>query len=400
MPFDRDQFPVFTHHPDMIYLDAASTTPKPSFVIDRVQHYITHDYANIHRGEYALSLASEQLYRDTKQALASRIGAMTEEIMYTASATASVNLLTELIRRHQLIKAGEIILLSIAEHHANIVPRQMLCEEVWCRIERVGLDEAYCIDIQDFWKKYTDQVRIVSLQHISNTTWAIHDITQISSHLREDTLLFVDASQSMMHTAIDMQERDCDACFFTGHKMFAYTGIGVLYLKQSLQNQVAPVWWGGWAVQSVTCDGYELIKSIDRFEPGTPNLIGIASMRYALEYIQQQWWYETIVALEYPLLKQLLEGLQNIPWCSIFGNGSTEKRVGVVSCTIVDQSMTRLAQYLASINICVRAGAQCAHPLHQQYDVLGGTCRVSIGPWTTSDEISILLAAVHQYLQG
>lgn len=130
MSFDRDQFPMFTHHPDMIYLDAASTTPKPSYVIDRVQYYITHDYANIHRGAYALSLASEQLYRDTKQALASRIGARTEEIIYTASATASVNLLTELIRRHQLIKAGEIILLSIAEHHANIVPRQMLCEEV------------------------------------------------------------------------------------------------------------------------------------------------------------------------------------------------------------------------------------------------------------------------------
>jgi cysteine desulfurase/selenocysteine lyase len=148
--FSPSDFPILTNNPGLIYLDGASTTPKPSYVIDGVNHFLTHSYANIHRGQYGLALESERLYRACKEKLAKQINASVEEIIFTANSTHASNILVDMIRKNKLIQKDEVILLSIAEHHANIVPRQMLCEEVGCRIEWIGLDEYYDLDIQDF----------------------------------------------------------------------------------------------------------------------------------------------------------------------------------------------------------------------------------------------------------
>jgi cysteine desulfurase / selenocysteine lyase len=395
--FSHSDFPIFTNNPGLIYLDGASTTPKPSYIIDGVNHFLTHSYANIHRGQYGLALESERLYWDCKEKVAKWINANVEEVIFTSNSSDASNMLVEIIRKNHLIQAGEVILLSVAEHHANIVPRQMLCEELWCRIDWIGLDTDYDLDMQDFWKKYTSEVKIVALSTVSNVTGTIYDLKAIKELLREDTLFIVDASQSISHMELDVQALGCDFCYFTGHKLYAYTGIWVLYGKKSLLKSLKPTrWWGG-MIDEVTMEGYSLQGLPDRREVGTPNLVWVVSLLKALEYIEQNGWYDAMHVIEYPLVVYICDFFANNTNISLIGSLDPSKRVGVFSFTIEGQSMTALAQKLAQENICVRAGGQCAHPLHQYLQIEGGTCRVSVGVWNTVEEVERVCEEISKF---
>lgn len=397
--FSPSDFPILTNNPSLIYLDAASTTPKPSYIINGVNHFLTYSYANIHRGQYGLALESERLYRLTKEKVAKRINASMEEIIFTANSTGSANLIVDLIRKNHLIQKDEIILLSIAEHHANIVPRQMLCEEIGCRIERIGLDDDFNLDIQDFWQKYSEHVKVVSLSAVSNVTGTIHSLHLIQQQLREETLFIVDESQSIPHIPLDVQELWCDFCYFTGHKLYAYTWIWVLYAKKSLLKTLQPTIGGGGIIDEVTLSWHTLLWLPDRFEPGTPNLVGVVSLLKALEYLEMHGGYEAMHQLEYPLMQdfcQFFEQQKN--QISLLWTFDPTQRVGVFSFIIPWKSMIQLGQKFADQNICVRSWGQCAHPFHQAYDIAGGTCRVSIGVWNTRKEIEMSLDYLSNFI--
>lgn len=385
--FSPSDFPILSNNPWLIYLDGAATAPKPSYVIEGVDYFLTHSYANIHRGQYGLALESERLYRACKEKVAQRINAKTEEIIFTANSTDASNLLIDLIRRNKLIQQDEVILLSIAEHHANIVPWQMLCEEIGCRIERIDLDKDFDLEIEDFWQKYWNQVKIVALSAVSNVTGTIHNLWAIKALLRPDTLFIVDASQSIPHIPLDVQALGCDFCYFTGHKLYAYTGIGVLYGKKSLLQQLQPTRWGGGMIDEVTMQWWTSQWLPDRFEAGTPNLVGIVSLLKALEYMELNGGYEAMQSIEFPLVKVLCDFFWQNKNFSLLGTINPDKRVGVFSFTRDGASMVSLWQQLAQDNICVRTGGQCAHPLHHAYQLSNASCRISVGVWNSLSEI-------------
>ncbi len=237
----RSDFPVFETHPNLIYLDSTASALKPRIVIEETSRFSVESYANIHRGAYPLSEAAEIVYDRSKKRVANFIGANSPaEIVYTYNATYALNYLAGSMRRSGWIGRGDKILVSLAEHHANVVPWQMLAEEVGATVEFVRLDESYDLDFADFERKYDDSVRVVALAHVSNVTGKIFSLERLSAMLRDDTYLVVDASQSAPGAFLDVQMLDADFAFFTGHKMFAETGLGVLWGREDLLREMRP----------------------------------------------------------------------------------------------------------------------------------------------------------------
>lgn len=227
----KSDFPVFQTHPNLIYLDNTATTQKPAYVIDGVAEYLRTSYANIHRGSYELSELSETLYEDSKKIVAKYIGAPNwREIIYTGNSTYALNFLAQSIWRTGLLKKGDTVLVSIVEHHANVVPWLILKEDYGVNVEFIGVTENFDLDYNDFRDKLSESVKIVSLAHVSNTTGQIFDIENVASLLmarygKKKPLLIVDASQSVPHLKVHVEHLGVDALFFTGHKIFADPGI-------------------------------------------------------------------------------------------------------------------------------------------------------------------------------
>jgi len=272
-PSFKSDFPIFSNNPGLIYLDSGATTQKPSLVIEGVKHFLEHDYANIHRGSYSLSERSELLYDESKEKIARCIHAQfPSEIVYTYNANYALNLLALTLAQNGKLKKGDRVLVSIAEHHANVVPWLMLKESIGIEVDYFHLTDTFDIDFEDFSKKYTDDVKIVSSTYVSNVTGTVFDLPKLSSLLRQDTLFIVDASQAIPNFAVDVQALNCDFCFFSAHKMMAETGIGVLYGKKNLLKSLKPAFSGGGSINWVEESGFESAGLPLRFETGTPNL--------------------------------------------------------------------------------------------------------------------------------
>ena len=290
----RSDFPVFTAHPELVYLDSTSTTQKPATVIDRQAEYLRSSYANIHRGAYSLSEQSESLYTASKQAVVSLVGAASpSEIIYTANSTSAVNLLTLSLTRSGWLERGDRIILSILEHHANIVPWQIAAETLGLEIVWVPITPEYELDMDAFRELLTPNTRVVSITGASNVTGTVPDWAMISSLVRtheqvssRKIYLVMDASQVVPHMTLDVQALDLDYMFFTGHKLYADSGIGVLYGKRDLLKSMTPGLSGGGAINWVSETGFEPAGLPYRYEAGTPNMSGAVSLLTAIEYIE------------------------------------------------------------------------------------------------------------------
>ena len=319
----RADFPVFTHHPDLVYLDSTSTTQKPQAVIDRLSLYLSSEYANIHRGAYSLSERSEELYAASKEAIKNLIHARsTSEIMYTANATAAANLLTLSFTRSGWLRRGDRIILSILEHHANIVPWQIAAEQVGAEIVFVPITAEYELDMTTYEALITPNTRVISITGASNVTGTIpnwSEITRIArdcERLRSDgnpLYLVMDASQVVPHAELDVTALDLDFAFFTGHKMWADSGIGVLYGRRELLKTMSPGTSGGGAINSVTEEGFEPAGLPFRFEAGTPNMSGAVSLLAAVEYLESIGGYPVLAQQESGLNEYVLEQVCKLP---------------------------------------------------------------------------------------
>lgn len=227
----KQDFPIFQTHPNLVYLDSTATAQKPAMVIDGVADYLRSSYANIHRGSYDISEVSEKLYEDSKKIVAKHIGAESwREVIYTGNSTYALNLLSQSLYRSHKLKKGDTVIVTVVEHHANVVPWLILKEDYGINVEFVSVDENFDIDYADLKSKLNDTVKVVSLAHVSNTTGQIFDIEKVAYMLKahygkQRPLLVVDASQSVPHFAVDVRKIGCDAMFFTGHKVFADSGI-------------------------------------------------------------------------------------------------------------------------------------------------------------------------------
>lgn len=389
----KQDFPIFQTHPELVYLDSTATSQKPSIVIDGVAEYLRSSYANIHRGAYNLSEASETLYEDSKKIVAKHIGAKNwREIIYTSNSTYALNLLAQSIWRTGILKQWDTVLVSIVEHHANIVPWLILQEDYGINVEFVNITKDYDIDFDDLRDKLTDRVKVVSLTHVSNTTGQIFDLENVSSLLTmkygADTPLFiVDGSQSVPHFGVDVANIGCDAMFFTGHKIFADSGIGVLWAKESLLSNLQPIFSGGGAIACVEKWSFTPSKTLpERFEPGTPNLSWAVSLLKAFEYIENIGGYKTLETIEHELVVYALEKFEKLPDVTLIWSHNAEKRVWVFSFVVTGIHSHDIAEYLAEHNIAIRAGQHCAEPF-MQYVGEKHSCRMSLHIYNTRQDI-------------
>jgi len=378
----KKDFPIFKNNPWLIFLDNAASSQKPQYVIDGVSEFVANDYANIHRGLYSLSEKSEEAYHHSKELVGELLNGKASEIIYSYNSTYAINLIAQSLVISDVLKTWDVVLLWIREHHANILPWQILAERKWFTIEFFNIQDDYDIDRNDFDKKYTNKVKVVSVAHVSNVTGKIYDVKKIKSKLRDDTFFLVDGSQSVPNFPVDVQDIGCDCLIFTWHKMMAYTGIWVIYLKKEWIKTLVPMIRGGWTIEDVSVEGHVLATNSDKFEAGTPNIIWAVSLGKAIEYIKSIWWMKKIREHEQQLVHSIIHklrdkgrGTSNSPVEILWPLNSD--RVAVFSFLLANNTnFNNIGETFSDHNIAIRCGGHCAYPLHKRFQK-PGTCRMS-----------------------
>lgn len=383
----KNDFPIFKNNPNLVYLDSTATSQKPKFVIDWIVEYLENNNSSIHRWLYDISEKSDIIYKKSKNKVCDFIWATSyKEIIYTHNSTYALNILSSSIWISWILKKWDKVLLSIVEHHANIVPWLILKDQIWIELIFVDVDENYNLDIDDFNLKYDENVKIISFTHVSNVTGQIFDLWLIWRLKRDDTIFIVDASQSIPHIKVDVKELNCDYLFFTWHKVFSETWIWVLWWKKEQLEKITPSfsWW--WAIWRVTECSFTSAWLPDKFEFWTQNISWSVSLMKGFEYIESIWGLDEIEKYENILVKYFLSELLKRNWINIVWWKSIENRVGVFTLYLDNMHSNDVADILAEENIAVRSWKHCAHPLFNKIWV-NHSFRLSIYIYNTKDDI-------------
>ncbi len=380
-------FPIFENNPGLIYFDTRATAQKPKYVIESLCDFYKKDYANIHRWSYKLSEKSEEVYDNSKKKVKSFINANSiQEIIYTYNANYALNILACSLECSGYLKTWDKVLLTITEHHSNIVPWLNLKEKIGIEVEFVWVKEDFSLDMDDFAWKYDETVKVISFTQVSNVTGEIYDLEKIWKLKRDDTIFIVDASQSIPHMQVDVKKLNSDFLFFTAHKIMAETWLGVLWWKKEILSNMKSVFSGGWAINWVKEDSYRQASLPSRFEPGTPHISWALTLLKSLEYIESIWWYETIDSYDKELIKYTLEKIKEIPELHLVWWTNLDSRIGVFSFYLDSFHSLDIAESLAEVNICVRAGQHCAEPLALRLGI-SSTFRMSLYIYNTKNDI-------------
>lgn len=402
----KKYFPLFERHPEIVYLDNAATTQKPQMVIQWVADFLCNDYANIHRGLYALSERSELYYHESKALVAQLLNCSTKEVIYTYNATAAINLLAQSLVKSKILTKDDVVLLWVREHHANVLPWMSLAELIGFQVEFFGIDENHQIDWEDFDRKYTKKVKVVAIGQVSNVTGAIYDPAQLKAVLREDTFFIVDASQSVPNMQVDVGQVGADAVVFTWHKLMAQTGIGVLILKHHRIKALTPMAVGGGTIKDVDTQGFLLQSGAEKFEAWTPNIVGAVSLGYALKFIASltpSWVLKDGIALIHHHEKKLTwEALRRFEQLreqvSLLWPTNPDQRVALFSFVLKENgNFNQIWEFFAEQHICIRCGGHCAYPLHKSLQ-LWGTCRMSAYLYNDFEDLNRFFERLEQLL--
>ncbi len=375
---EKKKFPIFNDS-NLIYLDNAATTQKPSIVLNRVDKLYKEANANVHRAIYDLGSKSTELYEDSRKKVANFINAKSEkEIIFTSGATESLNLLAYSLGKN--LQQGDEILLSEMEHHSNIVPWQLLAKKTGARINYIPISKNGDLDLKNAKQYFNKNTKIVSITHMSNVLGTINPIKKISemSH-KVGAFFIVDGAQGAPHMKVDIKKINCDFYVFSGHKMLAPTGIGVLWGKYKLLNNMEPFMGGGEMIDTVTLEESTWNEVPYKFEAGTPNFAQAVGLGAAIDYINEIG-IKAISHHEKKLTTFALQNLKKIKTIKIHGNAN--KRGGVISFNIDKIHSLDLAQFLNEENIAIRVGHHCAQPLHKK---LGETSTARISFYLYND---------------
>ncbi|MGI9543858.1 MAG: aminotransferase class V-fold PLP-dependent enzyme [Cyclobacteriaceae bacterium] len=371
----------------LVYLDNAATTQKPQIVINAIEEYYTTQNANIHRGIYDLAAVATDLYELARHKVKDFIGAQDQsQIVFCKGTTEAVNLVGKSFVSPRL-QAGDEIVVSMMEHHSNLVPWQMLCQKARAVLKVIPITQSGELKIDEAANLLTSKTKLLALVHISNTLGTINPITEIIrlAH-KKDIPVLVDAAQSIGHQKIDVQALDCDFLAFSGHKMLGPMGIGILYAKTPHLEVMEPLQYGGEMVQSVTIEATSFKAPPHKFEGGTPNVGGAIALGQAIDYLQHIGM-EAIADYTERLTEHALRKLQTIDGLRIIGQA--KRRGSIISFTIDDIHSHDIASILNEEGIAIRAGHHCTQPLMQFYQ-LPGTARVSFACYNTAEEIDHL----------
>ena len=395
----RNLFPILHRKvkgKDLVYFDNAATSQKPIQVIDALVHYYTHYNANIHRGLHTLADEATAAYEAARVSVQEFIGAAYhEEIIFTKGTTESINLVARSWGSAFLQKGDEIIISSL-EHHANIVPWQMIAQEKGAILKVIPIDDNGVLDMVAYRNMLSDKTKFVSIIHVSNALGIINPVDEIIALAHEkNALVLLDGAQSSVHLDIDVKKLDCDFYVFSGHKIYGPTGVGVLYGKRELLEKMPPFLGGGEMIKEVTFEKTTYNELPFKFEAGTPNIADVIVMKPAIDFINN-YGKANIRAHEEELLTYATSKLKEIEGLKIIGD--VQNKISVVSFVIEGVHPQDLAILLDNQGIAVRTGHHCAQPLMQRLGIVG-TTRVSFAAYNTLAEIDVLIAALHKSLK-
>lgn len=392
----REKFPILRRKvkgKDLVYFDNAATAQKPVEVIEALTHYYSHYNANIHRGLHTLADEATAAFEATRHTIKEFIGAAhPEEIIFTKGTTESINLVAN-AWGNEFLNQGDEIIISSLEHHANIVPWQMIAEKKGAQLRIIPINDDGILDMEAFSKLLNEKTKIVSVVHASNALGVINPVEEIIRQAHAyNALVLIDAAQSSVHLDLDVQELDCDFLAFSGHKIYGPTGTGILYGKKQLLEMMPPYQGGGEMIREVTFEGTTYNELPFKFEAGTPNIADFIALKPAVEFILGLG-KNNIHAHEDALLRYATAQLTTIDGLHIWGN--VTNKVSVASFTLEGIHPQDLAILLDNQGIAVRTGHHCAQPLMNRLGIVG-TTRASFAAYNTIEEIDLFINALRK----
>ena len=384
---NRDDFTILRDS-NVVYFDNGATTLKPDVVRKTIDDYYNKYTSNIHRGDYTNSLKVSELYEECREKVRDFINAKhSSEIVFTSGTTASLNDIVFGYFKYKL-KSGDEVLITESEHAANVLPWFVLEKEIGIVVKYIGMDNNNEVTIDNLKKAITDKTKVVSLAHITNVIGDVRDIKSISKVCHNNGIMMVvDAAQSIAHMNVDVQDMDIDFMAFSGHKMYGPTGIGVLYGKFELLQDLVPRNYGGDMNAIFTRDGYMELKDLpSRLEAGTPNIEGVMGLSACIDYINNIG-IDKICKYEHNLRDYLVSKLKELDFITIYNENNYSTTVAFNIKGVFSQDT---AIYLDKYNICVRAGSHCAKILKDVFNV-ANTCRISLSFYNTKEEVDLLI---------
>lgn len=386
----RDDFPILKtkyNNLPLVYLDNSATSQKPQQVLSAISELYTKYNANIHRGIYRISEETTLKYEESKKTVAKFINAKSfEEIVYTKNTTESINIAALILERE--LKENDEILVTIMEHHSNLIPWMKIAERKKCKLIYINLNEDGSINIEDLKKKITEKTKIISISHISNVLGTINRVKEIIELVKNQSIYtVVDGAQAVGHIKVDIQDLNPDFYCFSGHKMLAPTGIGIMYAKKSLLEKFDPIFYGGDMISNVEKYSIDYNDLPWKFEAGTSNYEGAIGLNASIEYINSigiENIHKRVIELKDYLEKKILE----IDGVKIYGN--TKDKTGITSFTYSNIHPHDIASLLDRSNICIRAGNHCANPLIEELKV-PALARASLYFYNSHEDIDIFI---------
>ncbi|MGB3255953.1 cysteine desulfurase SufS [Buttiauxella gaviniae] len=392
----RADFPILSREVNgqpLVYLDSAASAQKPQAVINAELDFYSHGYAAVHRGIHTLSAEATQLMENVRNQVAGFINARTpEEIVFVRGTTEGINLVANSWGRAN-IQYGDNIIISAMEHHANIVPWQMLCEQTGATLRVIPLNQDGTLQLDVFPTLIDERTKLLAITQVSNVLGTENPVREmIATAHQAGVKVLVDGAQAIMHHAIDVQAMDCDFYLFSGHKIYGPTGIGVLYAREEILQNMPPWEGGGSMIASVSLtEGTTYAAAPWRFEAGTPNTAGIIGLGAALRYVESLNLAE-VSEYEHSLMRYAQQALQAVPDLTIYG---PEHRLGVIAFNLGKHHAYDVGSFLDNYGIAVRTGHHCAMPLMAFYKV-SAMCRASFAMYNTEEEVDRLVAGLQR----
>ena len=390
----KEDFPIFKNR-DIAYLDSGATAQKPQIVIDAINNFYDKFNANPHRGAYTLSVEATAVYEDTRAKIAKFINAKhPEEIIFSKNASESLNLLAYSYGLDNL-KNGDDVVISIMEHHSNLVPWQFVTQKTGSELKYMYINDEFELSKEEIESKITDNTKIVGITHVSNVLGTINNVKEIIKYAhKKGAVVIVDASQSIPHMKIDVQDLDADFLAFSGHKMFAPLGIGVLYGKRELLNKMNPFLMGGDMIEYVYEQKTTFAPLPNKFEAGTQNVEGVVGLGAAIDYINSIG-YDKIQEHDREIVEYAREKLSKLDYLEIYMTPNAKNHSAVISFNIKGVHPHDVASILDSENVCVRSGNHCAQPL-MRFLGIDSTCRASFYIYNTKEDVDRLVAGIEK----
>ena len=388
----KKDFPLLENE-NITYLDSGATTQKPIQVIKALEEFYQKYNANPHRGAYSLSVEATEQYENTRTKIAKFINAKhREEIIFSKNATESLNLIAYSYGLDNLKKDDEVVI-SIMEHHSNLVPWQKMTKQTGSKLNYMYINENYEITDEEIESKITDKTKIVGITHVSNVLGTINNVKKIIKYAhKKGAIVIVDASQSIPHMKIDVQDLDADFLVFSGHKMLAPLGIGVLYGKREILNKMTPFLMGGDMIEYVYEQETTFAPLPNKFEAGTQNVEGVIGLGAAIDYIENLG-YDKIQGIEHEVISYARQELSKLDYLTLYTTPNEENHSSVISFNIKGVHPHDVASILDSEGVCVRSGNHCAQPL-MRFLGIDSTCRASFYIYNTKDDVDKLVKAL------